>query len=149
MIDALLLITIFIIAVIITFVVLCCYIKLLAFMAGKLRQTFNKIGEPRSDARQESCVEVCCIKCFDKAYYFLYTCVRFIRRAIKHLIWYKCIGDNSHNGKEECGNKYRNGYVKGSLPARSHLSPFGRIISKVKAGKQPNANRTVYIPYFF
>ena len=137
--DWLFLIGIVIVSKLITFVVVCCYIKFLALIASKLRQTLYKVGEPRSNARQDSCLENCCIKCFDKAHYFLYTYVRFIGRTVKNLIRYKYIGENSHNAKEKCGNKYRNGYVKGSLPFGFHR----RIISKLRGGHQPNANKTI------
>ena len=129
----LLLIAIFLIAIIITFVVLCCYIKLLSILAGRLRQALNKVSEARSDARKESSIEVCCIYCFDSTYDFLNSHIfRRIGRVIKYFIRHKPISNNRCNGYDECSCEYHNTDFKSSLPEhRSSITPY-----------QPNANKT-------
>ncbi|MBA7631832.1 hypothetical protein ES703_39368 [subsurface metagenome] len=131
-----LLIAIFLISAIITFVILCCYIKFLAVTSRKLRHALYKVSEARSDARKDSSIEICCIQCFDSTYNILYTYWGLVCRAIKDFIWNKGIGKNSYNSEKECGDKNRNGNVKSFLPSRSHIN---RIISR----KQPNANNTL------
>ena len=83
--TAIILIVAFVSAVAITFIVLCVYIKLLSYVAGKLRQVFYNVSETRSNTRKESSIEICCIQCFDKAYYGLHSSVGFIRGVIKNL----------------------------------------------------------------
>ena len=128
----LLLIAIFFIAIIITFIVLCCYIKLLAIVADKLKQALNKVSETRSDARKESSIEVCCIKCFDKTYHVLYTYMSLVGITIKKFIWNKEIGKNSYNSEKECSDKNRNRNDKSFLPAPTHNRIIKRRSTKYK-----------------
>lgn len=67
----LLLITIFLISAIITFVTVCCYIKLLAVASRKLRYALYKVDEAMSDVKQGSCLESFCIRCFDKTHKYV------------------------------------------------------------------------------
>ena len=138
--SVLLLITIFIVAIILTFVFLCIYLKLLSVIAQKLQYRFHKEGKARSNARQDSRIEVCCIYCFDKAYHILYTYWGLVCSAIKYLIWNKPIGENSYDSQKQCNDKDFDANSKGYLPA----TPHKQIIAGTKKGKQPNANKTIY-----
>ena len=127
--STLLLITIFIVAIIMTFVFLCIYLKLLSVIANKLNYSFHKTGEARGNTRQDSRIEVCCIYCFDKSHDFLNTHVfRRVCRVIKYFIRHKPISDNSCNGYNECSREYHNTDVESSLPEHriKHSKKLGR-----------------------
>ena len=117
MMIVLLLVASFVVAIIITFVVLCAYLKLLSVIASKLNYRFHKAGEARGNTRQDSRIEVCCIYCFDKSHDFLNTHVfRRVCRVIKYFIRHKPISDNSCNGYDEGGREYCNTDFESSLP---------------------------------
>lgn len=132
------LVGIFMVAIIITFVFLCVYLKLLSVIADKLSYRFHKTSETRSKSRQDSRIEVYCIKCFDKTYYSFYSSVSFIGRVIKNLIRYKLINKNGYDSEDGRSDKYLEGNAEGFLPVGFHCKS---IIS----GKQPNANSTIVI----
>jgi len=121
-----------ILSVMITFVFLCVYLKLLSVMARKLTHRFHKEGKTRSNTRQDSRIEICCIYCFDKTYDRLNTYWRCICRAVKNVIGNKDIRKYSYNGKDEGCDKNANGDSESPLPASTHIGIIERQSTKCK-----------------
>ena len=130
--SVLLLVAIFVAAIIITFVFLCAYLKLLSVIANKLNYSFHKAGEARGNTKQDSRIEVCCIYCFDKTYHFFYTCVfSRISGVVKYIIGSKPVCENGNNSYSKGSAKYNNTYLKGSVP-ENHTTIIKRLSTKSK-----------------
>ncbi len=78
------------------------YVKLLSVLIPHL---LKKIGYPRTDSRKNSSIEVGCIYCFDKAYYFSYSCISHISGVIKSYVGHKHINKYRHNGGRSSGKE--------------------------------------------
>ena len=92
-----------ILSIILTIILLICYLKLLSVIGNKLQPYSRKQG------RKESEIIVCGVYCFDKAYNSFNTyIIARISRIIKNFIWHKPISNNGSNSNEQCWCKSDN-----------------------------------------
>ena len=114
-----------ILSIILTIILLICYLKLLSVIGNKLQPYSRKqVSDTRCDSRKESEIIVCGVYCFDKAYNSFNTyIIARISRIIKNFIWHKPISNNGSNSNEQCWCKSDNtnpeSLLKGSKENRS------------------------------
>ena len=116
-------------------IVVIVYVKLLSVLIPKV---FKGVCNHRANSRNNSGIEVALINCFDKAYYFSYSCISHIGGVIKSYIGHKHINEYCHNASY---NSDKESYDKNSkcLTHWCHAD----TLSQRKQGGQPKGNDTL------
>lgn len=132
------------------FVIVVLYVKLLSvvdkYYGNSIRAFFHlnqtnsnsllhDVSKTRSNGRQDSYIEICCIYCFDKTNDFLNTNIfRRISGVIKYFVRKLPISDNSHAKDKSCNPKYCDAEFKSPF----HLK---RIIKRLATKCKQNQNK--------
>jgi len=131
-----------IMAILITFVIVCCYIKLLSVIRDKLWKRLYKVSETRSDTRQNSCIEVRCVYYFDSIHQFVNASMSNIFRVIKDFIRIKTIYKQSYDCNYSRCNESPNTNFKRSFPFRMFGVRHCKETNTDVSSSQPKKNDT-------